>query len=171
MSAAARPTQGPSMSSTSTVAAQQAPTNCRRPCRRTQEATGASKVEVVADRGYYSGPEARTCEQDRWTARAGTQVIQTANLDLFDHAVTMGFDRPFGPAQLARDLLVHLAPAPCVQTLALPVGALFVFSSCRRRYGRHTISDLHLPQRCNPPGPGNPLTRRRFDGHQLEKFG
>ena len=34
-----------------------------RMARAAQEATGASKVEVVADRGYYSGPEVRACEQ------------------------------------------------------------------------------------------------------------
>ena len=46
--------------------------------RAAQEATGASKVEVVADRGYYSGPEVRTCEQAGISAHVVKPITSNA---------------------------------------------------------------------------------------------
>jgi transposase len=49
--------------------------------RAAQEAIGASKVEVVADRGYYSGPQVRTCEQAGISAHVIKPITSNAVAD------------------------------------------------------------------------------------------
>jgi transposase len=49
--------------------------------RAAQEAIGASKIEVVADRGYYSGPEVRTCEQAGISAHVVKPITSNAVAD------------------------------------------------------------------------------------------
>ena len=49
--------------------------------RAAQEATGADRIEVVADRGYYSGPEVLACEQAGISAHVVKPITSNAVAD------------------------------------------------------------------------------------------
>jgi transposase len=49
--------------------------------RAAQDAAGASKVEVVADHGYYSGPEVRACDQAGISAHVVKPITSNAVAD------------------------------------------------------------------------------------------
>ena len=74
--------------------------------RAAQEAIGASKVEVVADRGYYSGPEVRTCER----AGISAHVIKP----ITSNAVAEG---RFGKDAFVYDVLGDTYRCPAGETL------------------------------------------------------